>query len=75
MSEEYIRDFYGKILGKLEDQGNRIIARDFYGKILGTYDKNEDKTRDFYGKILSNGNTLSALIVQTAVENGETTLK
>ena len=48
MSEEYIRDFYGKILGKLEDQGNRIIARDFYGKILGTYDKNEDKTRDFY---------------------------
>ena len=35
MSEEYIRDFYGKILGKLEDQGNRIIARDFYGVRVG----------------------------------------
>ena len=70
MSEEVIRNFAGQILGRLEDQGNKIAARDFYGKNLGSYSKSDDKTRDFYGRIVSNGNTLTALIAQAAVENG-----
>ena len=34
MSEEIIRNFSGQILGRLEDQGDKIVARDFYGKII-----------------------------------------
>ncbi|MDO4869986.1 MAG: hypothetical protein Q4A65_06885 [Bacillota bacterium] len=70
MSEEVIRNFVGQILGRLEDQGDKIVARDFYGKNLGYYSKSDDKTRDFYGRIVSNGNTLAALVAQAAVENG-----
>lgn len=62
MTKEFIRDFYGKILGSIEDQGNKQIARDFYGKILGTYSSADNKTRDFYGRILTSGNTLMSLI-------------
>ena len=69
MAKELIKDFYGKILGRLDDQGNRIVAEDFYGKILGTYSKSDDKTRDFYGRVVSNGNTLAGLIAQAAAEN------
>ena len=65
----FIKDFYGKILGRLDDQGDRIVAEDFYGKILGTYNKSDDKTRDFYGRVISNGNTLTGLIAQAAAEN------
>jgi extradiol dioxygenase family protein len=58
-----IRDFYGKILGWVEEEpnGDQII-RDFYGKILRKYDKKSNVTRDFYGRILTTGNTaISAL--------------
>ena len=69
MAKELIKDFYGKILGRLDDQGDRIVAEDFYGKILGTYNKSDDKTRNFYGMVVSNGNTLTGLIAQAAAEN------
>lgn len=62
MSKEYVKDFYGKILGSIETNGTKQVAKNFYGKILGTYDSKDNKTRDFYGRIISNGNTLSGLI-------------
>ena len=46
---EPIKDFYGRVLGWLEDQGDRIIATDFYGQRVGVYDKARDFTSDFYG--------------------------
>lgn len=63
MEKEYIRDFYGRILGYIEtdDKGNQLV-RDFYGKILGKYDKATNTTRDFYGKILARGNQAASLI-------------
>ena len=65
MSKQTIRDFYGRILGTIEDTGNgNQTARDFYGRILGTYDSKLNVTRDFYGRILNQGNTLSGLIYQ-----------
>lgn len=63
MARELIRDYYGKIIGSIEDQGARIIARDYYGKILGSYVKSENKTRDYYGRILMTGNGLIGLIM------------
>lgn len=69
MAKELIKDFYGKILGRLDDRGDKIVAEDFYGRIVGTYSKSDDKTRDFYGRIVSDGNTLTGLIAQAAAEN------
>ena len=46
MAKEYIKDFYGKVLGYLETQGTKTIARDFYGKVLGSYDSRDNFTRD-----------------------------
>ena len=53
MTKEYIRDFYGKIIGSYEtDNQNVITLRNFHGKILGKYDPKENRTRDFYGRIV-----------------------
>lgn len=65
MTKEYIRDFYGRILGSIEtdNQGNKLV-RDFYGKVLGKYNKKDNTTRDFYGKIIARGDQASMLIKQ-----------
>ena len=58
-----IKDFYGKILGYIEEDSNgNKKATNFYFKILGTYNKNQDVTRDFYGRIIARGDILAALI-------------
>lgn len=62
MAKEYIKDFYGKVIGYLETQGTKTIARDFYGKVLGSYDSKDNFTRDFYGKVVSRGNTVVGLL-------------
>lgn len=41
MSKELVKDFYGHIMGSLEDQGAKVVARDFYGRILGYYDESQ----------------------------------
>lgn len=64
-----IKDFYGKILGSVEeDSRGDIIARDFFGKILGRYDKQMNVTKDFFGKIIGTGDLTSALIFQANAE-------
>ena len=64
MTKEIIKDFYGKIIGSLTDDGNKIIAKDFYGKILGHYDKAQNVTKNFYGQIIAKGNIASSLVWQ-----------
>lgn len=62
-SKEYVRDFYGRIIGSYEDDSQgRTILRDFHGRILGKYDPKENKTRDFYGRIIGQGNLLARLL-------------
>lgn len=63
MKETVIKDFYGKILGKIKEEPNGDkIAYDFYGRILGKYKKLTNKTYDFYGRIVSTGDTLSQFL-------------
>lgn len=62
MAKEFVRDFYGKILGTTETIGTKTTVRDFYGRILGTYNSVDDYTRDFYGRIISKGNTVVGLL-------------
>lgn len=62
MAKEYIKDFYGRVIGYTETQGTKTYARDFYGKVLGSYDSRDGFTRDFYGKVVSRGNTVTGLI-------------
>ena len=62
-NKNYIRDFYGRILGSVEEDsiGNKT-ARDFYGRIVGKYDSKLGVTRDFYGRIVGKGDLTSSLI-------------
>ena len=62
MAKEFIKDFYGRILGTTETNGTKTIVKDFYGRILGTYDSKDDYTRDFYGRIISKGNIAAGLV-------------
>lgn len=64
MAKEYVRDFYNRIIGSLEDTGDEIIARDFYNKVLGYYRKRDNITQNFYRKVIGKGNLLSGLIWQ-----------
>ncbi len=63
METTIVRDFYGKIIGKIEtdERGNKTI-RNFYGWILGRYDAATDTTRDFYGTIVAKGDASGMLI-------------
>ena len=63
MAKQLVKDFYGRVMGSIEDQGTKQIARDFYGRILGTYNSTDDYTRDFYGRPLMKGNGLMGLIM------------
>ena len=64
--EDTIKEFSGKILGTIRDEGSELVARNFSGKILGYYKKSSGTTTDFSGRILAYGNILSALIWQDA---------
>ena len=58
-----IRDFYGKIIGRVETMPNGDkTVRDFYGWILGYYRKSQDITTDFYGKIVARGDATGTLL-------------
>ena len=64
ISTTVIKDFYGKIMGKIETYSNgNQIGYNFYGRIVGFYYSDTNTTTDYTGKIVSTGNTLAALIV------------
>lgn len=58
-----VKDFYGKIIGYIEEDklGNKTV-KDFYKVVLGYYKKNMNATTDFYGKILARGDIASSLL-------------
>lgn len=66
MADTYVRDFYGVILGVVEDRdnGDQIFRAFPSRQILGYYRKSIDRTTDFYGRILSKGNTGISLIYE-----------
>ena len=63
MNEQVIRDFYGRIIGKIETDasGNKTV-KDFYGRILGFYKKSTNVTTDFYGRIVAQGDATGMLL-------------
>jgi hypothetical protein len=59
----YLRDFYGKVIGSVEEQPNGDkILKDFYGRTLGKYEKRTDLTKDFYGRTVAKGDALMMLL-------------
>lgn len=64
MTEEYIKDFSGKILGIVQtDSNGDQIAKDFQSqKILGYYRAKYNHTTDFFGRIIAKGNCVVSLI-------------
>jgi len=58
-----IKDFYGRILGWLDDDGKRITAKSFSYVILGYYYKDRNVTTDFYGRVICSGDATVGLIM------------
>lgn len=63
MQEILVKDFYNKIIGKIQidSEGNKIV-KDFYNRILGKYDARHDVTKDFYNRIVAKGDHCGLLI-------------
>lgn len=51
MSDNYIRNREGKIIGRMDGHW----LRDGTGKLLARYDKSDDRTRSADGKIIGSG--------------------
>ena len=68
MARQAVRDFYGRILGFIDDgmYSNKVAAQLFTGEIVGFYDESRDVTMDFYGRIICTGNGLVGLIESKA---------
>ena len=62
MAQQELRDKSGKLLGKIETNGQRQTLRDAGGKLLGTFDGIQ--TRDAQGRLVGNGNLLATLLKQ-----------
>ena len=60
MTQQELRDKSGRLLGKIETNGQRQTLRDAGGKLLGTFDGMQ--TRDHQGKLVGNGNLLATLL-------------
>lgn len=61
--KEYIKDFYGRICGSVEEKSNGdVVAKDFYGRYLGKYIAKSNKTYDFYGRPIVTGNITTSLV-------------
>lgn len=63
MAVELIKDFYGRIIAKIETKpnGDKIVY-DFYNRILGRYDKSTNTTKDFYNRVIAQGDCCGMLI-------------
>ncbi len=67
MHEEYIKDFYGRIIGIIQtdtltgNQTGRVFSN---RKIVGFYNVAENLTRNFMLQVVSKGNTLVNLIYE-----------
>lgn len=69
MNYEYIKDFAGKILGKVTTESNGDKkAMNFEGQILAKYNKRMNYTTDFYGRILGKGDLTEAIIYTEAAK-------
>lgn len=63
-SQEYIRDFSGRVLGIIETYPNGDQkAIDFDTRmVLGYYQAAYDHTTDFYGRVIAKGNCVVSFI-------------
>ncbi len=62
--DEYIKDFYGRILGIIrnESNGDKTVIDFPSRKILGWYKKQFDYTTDFAGRVIAKGDAAVSLI-------------
>lgn len=63
MESEYIKDFYGRVIGTVEtySNGDKRI-KDFYGRLKGEYKAKDNITKDFYGRVIGSGDQLMRLL-------------
>ncbi|MBE7618268.1 hypothetical protein [Gluconacetobacter entanii] len=62
MATEVVRDSSNRVIGYIDDMGDRVLAKGQNGVVIGNYDKILNRTLDASSNIVGNGNLLSALI-------------
>ncbi|MBY4639940.1 hypothetical protein K6L44_08050 [Gluconacetobacter entanii] len=62
MATEVVRDSSNRVIGYIDDMGDRVLAKGQNGIVIGNYDKILNRTLDASSNIVGNGNLLSALI-------------
>ena len=60
MAQQELRDKSGRLLGKIETNGQKQTLRDAQGRLLGTFDGKQ--TRAAQGRLVGNGNLLATLL-------------
>ena len=60
MEHQELRDKSGRLLGKIEMNGNKQTLRDAQGRLISTFDGMQ--TRDAQGRLVGNGNLLVTLL-------------
>ena len=63
MKETTIKDFYGRVIGYIREEGNgNKTAFDFTRRLLGRFDKSTNMTKDFAGRVIARGDVTQALV-------------
>jgi YD repeat-containing protein len=62
---EQIKDKLGRLIGRIDDQGDERVAHDREGRLVGRYRKQGGQTLDKSGGIVTTkGDALSALLLR-----------
>jgi len=63
MSEKFLYDNLGKVIGRIEDNGTGTTCiYSSQGEMLGKYEEAVDMTYDEYGNVVGRGNLLTTLL-------------
>ena len=68
--KEYIKDYYGKILGWIETSASGDkVAKDYYGRIVGYYEKQRDLTLNYYKHIVARGDCIKGSVLSNSLNS------
>lgn len=63
MSEKFLYDNLGNVIGRIVDNGTgTMYIYTSLGEMLGTYEEAVDMTYDKYGNVVGRGNLLTTLL-------------
>ena len=63
MSQEYLKDRLGKVIGRIVTQSDgKLVLYSRFSERLGTYNPRDNVTKDRLGRVVGKGNLLTMLL-------------